>query len=168
MPKRVSIEPKLSLSELEEKYRKAKDAVERSHWQVVWLLAQGKTTNEVADVTGYSVGWICQIAGRYNKTGTLGDRRGNNPGAKPLLSQKQQLELWEALQTQAPDGGLWNGPKVAQWMTENTGQDVYAQRGWEYLRDLGFSLQSPRPKHAKGNVEDQEEFKKNSQRKSVK
>jgi hypothetical protein len=44
MPKRIIIEPNLSLAELEARYRKSKDVVERTRWQVVWLLAQDKTT----------------------------------------------------------------------------------------------------------------------------
>jgi hypothetical protein len=44
MPKRLTIEPHLSIKELENRYRAAKNPVERSHYQIVWLLAQGKTT----------------------------------------------------------------------------------------------------------------------------
>jgi hypothetical protein len=53
MPKRITINPHLSVKELENRYRAAKNPVERSHYQIVWLLAQGKTTEEVAAVTGY-------------------------------------------------------------------------------------------------------------------
>ncbi len=164
MPKRIIIEPNLSLAELEARYRKSKDVVERTRWQAVWLLAQGKTTNEVAEITGYSIRWIRQIARRYNQTGALEDRRHNNPGVKPLLSEDQQIELWEALQGEAPDKGLWNCRKVAEWIAQKSGHNIHPQRGWEYLKRLGFSLHSPRPRHAKGNHEEQEEFKKNSVR----
>ncbi len=162
MPKRVSIEPKLTLAELEARYRKARDGVERSQWQIVWLLAQGKTTGEVARITGYTVSWIREIARRYNQSRTVGDMRHNNPGVKALLSTEQQLELWQALQGEAPDGGLWNSRKVAQWIEENTGKKTYVQRGWEYVKKLGFNLKRPRAKHEKANIEDQEAFKKSS------
>jgi transposase len=165
MPKRVSIEPKLTLAELEARYRKAADGVERSQWQIIWLLAQGKTTAEVAKITGYSVSWIRQVAGRYNRDGIVGDMRRNNPGVKALLSREQQLELWQALQGGAPDGGLWNSRKVAQWIENNTGKKkVYLQRGWEYLKKLGFSLKHLRPRHEKASAEQQEAFKKSSSR----
>ncbi|NEO61257.1 MAG: winged helix-turn-helix domain-containing protein [Moorea sp. SIO4G2] len=35
------------------------------------------------------------------------------------------------------------------------------KRGWDYLKKLKFSWQSPRPKHRKGNKIEQEEFIKN-------
>ena len=58
MPKRITIQPHLSLDELEIRYRGAKDPIERSHYQIIWLLACGRPTEEVADVTGYSRNWI--------------------------------------------------------------------------------------------------------------
>jgi len=58
MPKRIIIAPHLSVEELEHRYRQAKDPVERSHYQIIWLLAQGKLSQEVASVTGYSRIWI--------------------------------------------------------------------------------------------------------------
>jgi hypothetical protein len=48
MPKPVTINLHLSVKQLESRYRAAKNPVERSHYQIVWLLAQGKTTEEVA------------------------------------------------------------------------------------------------------------------------
>src|SRR5215208_3322477 len=84
MPKRLELLPHASTEELERRYRKAKDPVERSHRQIVWLLSEGRTTEEVCEVTGYSPGWVRRIAHRYNERGVegLGDRRHQNPGAR--------------------------------------------------------------------------------------
>jgi hypothetical protein len=48
MPKRRSIQSHLAVDALESHYRRAKDPVARSHWQVIWLLAQGRTSAQVA------------------------------------------------------------------------------------------------------------------------
>jgi transposase len=84
MPKRLELSPHATTQQLEHRYRKAKDPVERSHFQIVWLLSEGKGTQEVCEVTGYSVGWVRKIARRYNERGVdgLGDGRHSNPGAK--------------------------------------------------------------------------------------
>ena len=58
MPKRVTIEPHLSEDELETGYRQAKEPLKRTHYQIIWLLAKGKTTEEVVAATGYSRSWI--------------------------------------------------------------------------------------------------------------
>ena len=90
------------------------------HYQIIWLLAQGKKTEEVAKVTGYSRSWIYELVWGYNRLGpeTLGDGRHHNPGAVHLLDNLQQANLLEALQGPSPDGGLWNGRKVADYLSE--------------------------------------------------
>ncbi len=164
--------PHASQEELEHRYRKATDPVERSHRQIVWLLGEGKTTREVCEATGYSPGWVRQIARRYNERGGvegLGDRRHGNPGAKQraLLDEEGQAELREALLEGPPPaslgGGMWSGPKVAKWIAQRNGlENVHVQRGFEYLRKAGMSPQVPRPSSARASACEQEAFKKSS------
>src|SRR5919199_6644548 len=153
MPKTIKLEPHLNSKELEDCYRKANDPVARSHHQILWLISEGKTTTEVMEVTGYSRGWIQQLARRYNADGpqALGDRRHQNPGAREraLLDQDQRRELAQALKEPPEDGGMWNSRKVGEWIERKTGKAVSnkKQRGWEYLRRLGNSPKVPRPHH---------------------
>jgi hypothetical protein len=95
MPKYVSIAAHLSVGELEQRYRKANDPVERSHLQIIWLLAQGKRVREVTEVTGYCANWIRILAWSYNQAGpqVLADQRQHNSGALPLLSREHQQQL---------------------------------------------------------------------------
>jgi transposase len=166
MPKRLELSPHASTEELERRYRKAKDPVERSHHQIVWLLSQGRTTEEVCEVTGYSPGWVRRIARRYNERGVegLGDRRHANPGAREraLLDEEGQAQLREALLGPPPGGGMWSGPKVARWIAQRNGlKKVHVQRGFEYLRKVGTSPQVPRPSDAQGaDDSEREAFKK--------
>jgi hypothetical protein len=53
MPKKIELEPHLPPEELENRYRKAKDPGLRSHYQIVRLIAAGKSTAEVMEATGY-------------------------------------------------------------------------------------------------------------------
>jgi|SRR5215210_2479471 len=168
MPKTIKIVPYLGSEELEDRYRKAHDPVERSHYQILWLISQGKTTTQVMEVTGYSRGWIQQLTRRYNADGpqALGDRRHHNPGARDraLLSADQQEELARALMKLPPDGGMWNSRKVGEWIERRIGRVVSQkkQRGWEYLKKLRQSPKVPRPHHHKADEREQEAFKKSS------
>ena len=146
MPKRIKLQEHLSLAELEQQYRQAKDPVERSQWQILWLLAKGSPSEQVAQVTGYSLNWIRQIAQRYNTAGVVGvlDQRHHNPGAAPLLSTDQQEELRALLQAALASENMWTGPQAAAWIAAKVGHSVNPQRGWEWLHRLGF-----RPKMAR-------------------
>lgn len=163
MNKSISLEDHLSAKAIEEHYKKAKEGVARSHWHIIWLLSRGKTTQEIAEVTGYSARWVRSLVRRYNQQGpqALGDQRHENPGGKLLLSAPKLSQLQEALDGPAPDDGLWTGPKVAVWIFEQTGREVPPQRGWEYLRRLKYRKRVLRPRHAKADPEEQEAFKKN-------
>jgi transposase len=156
---------RLSPAELGQRYRAARSPVERSHLQIVWLLSQGRSEREVAQVTGYGRRWIAEIVRRYAEGGPdgLGDRRRGNAGAKPLLGAEAEAALRAALAGSPADGGLWTGPKVAAWMAARLGRRVWPQRGWDYLKKLGHSPQVPRPRHAKAaSPEEQAAYKKSS------
>ena len=148
MPKKIKLEAHLRTEELENRYRKAKDPVLRSHYQILWLISEGKSTTEVMEVSGYERGWIQQPDRRYNLDGpeVLGDGRHRNPGARrrALLDASQQRDLTQALQKQDK-----SGKKVSS----------KRQRGWEYLKKLGNSPKVPRSHHAKANELQQEAFK---------
>jgi transposase len=75
-----------------------------------------------------------------------------------LLNEDERRELAEALEGLAPDGGSGAG-KAALWIERKTGKKTYPQRGWAYLKRLGYSLKSPRPRHHKADPDAQEAFK---------
>lgn len=116
----------------------------------------------MADVTGDSVNGVRAIARRYREDGPagLGDRRQTNPGTPPLLDAAQQAQVRTAVRGPAPDGGLWTGRKVAAWMSTCFGRPVSEQRGWEYVRKLGFTPQRPRPRATRADPNAQAAFKK--------
>src|ERR671932_1587005 len=132
----------LSPAELGQRYRAARSPIERSHLQIVWLLSQGRDEREVARVTGYGGRWVAEIVRRYSEAGPdgLGDRRRGNAGARPLLDEARRAALAGALRGAPPDGGLWSGPRVAAWIAAATGREIGPQRGWDYLKRLGFTL----------------------------
>lgn len=163
MPKRIAIANHLSTEELFVGYRQAIEPSQRSHYQIIWLLRTGKTVQEVSQVTGYSKIWIYQIVKRYNQNGVggLDNKRYENPGKASLLSDIQQAQLWQVLSHKAPDGGLWNGRKVADWLSELTGEKVDRRRGWEYLKQMKYRLRVPRREHHQADPIEQENWKKN-------
>ena len=69
MPKTLKLEPHLDSKGLENRYRKARDPVQRSHYRIVRLIGEGETARPVREVTGYSRGRIRQLPRRYDADG---------------------------------------------------------------------------------------------------
>src|SRR3982751_4086 len=142
----------LSVEALEARYRAAREVTEARHTQAIWLLAQGRTLLEAAEVLAFAPRWVEELAARYNAFGpdALGDRRRRNGRMASLLTPDLLAALAERLKEPPEDGGLWTGPKVAAWMARHLGlAKVYPQRGWEALQRIGWSRQAPRPRHAR-------------------
>lgn len=154
----------LRVEELQAGYRGSGDATLARHYQVIWLLAQGRTVTETARLTSFVPRWIEQLVVRYNTFGpsSLGDRRRGN-GAKATLLTPEVLDtLRERVKTPPDDGGVWTSRKVAAVMAAELGlAKVAEQRGWEALRAIGWTIQRPRPRHVRAaGPEERSAFKK--------
>ena len=165
MARRIQLAPHLTVDELAQHYKVAASAADARRFQALWLIAQRHTAIHAASIVGLSDKWVRTLVLRYNQHGPAGlrDTRADNPGAVPLLSPELQQTLFQALQTSPAEGGIWTGRKVAAWIKRQTGISTHPQRGWEYMRRLGFSSQTPRPRHAQAaSPEQQTTWKKSS------
>lgn len=162
MPCCLELAPHLSAHGLERRYRQRRNPVERTHWHMLWVVAQGHHCPAVAGLVGSSEDWVRTIVHRYNTDGPEGvtDRRRANPGATPVLTPSLRKDVRQALAGEPPDGGRWTSPKVAAWMAQRRGRPVAKQRGWEAMRALGFTLHQPRPHATIADPAAQAAFKK--------
>ena len=161
----------LSLAELQAGYRTSEDAKLARHYQVIWRLAQGRSCAEVAQLTSLARRWVEQLLVRYNQFGpsSLGDRRRGN-GAKATVLTPAVLDVVrERLKRPPDDGGVWTSKKVAAVMASELGLErVAQQRGWEALRAIGWTIQRPRPRHARAaSPEEQADHKTSSRKPSL-
>jgi transposase len=76
-------------------YRQASDPIERTRYQIIWLLATGRVTEDVADVTGYCRNSIYRLVRRYNQLGANGlkDKRHQHDELEEVLFQRCQVLL---------------------------------------------------------------------------
>ncbi len=164
MARQIKLTTNLSVEELERRYRRASEGMERSHWQIIWLLAQGHPAYEVAAMTGYSAYWIGQIARRFNTEGEEGlrnHRKQSRPSPFALLAPHDLDALRHALDGPAPQADVWNSRTVAGWLSERAGRRVSVHTAWTYLHKIGWTSQVPRPRHVKAaDAAEQDAFKK--------
>ena len=144
MPRQAQLADHLSAEELKAKYEHGQDRVERRRYHLLWLISQKWTIKKASEAVGISYEYGQQIFRTYNKEGVRGIRHRRReitpPGKPELLNQQQKEKLKSCLEKAPEDGGVWTGPKVAQWIAKETGREkVWPQRGWDYLKRLGFS-----------------------------
>ena len=154
----------LTIDELQARYRDSEDATLARHYQVIWLLAQGRGYAEVAELTSYARRWVEQILARYNAFGpdSLGDLRRRNGAAATVADARGAGHAARAREEAAGRRrGWWTARKVAAVMALELGREVAEQRGWEALRAIGWTIQRPRPRHSQAATpEEQADFKK--------
>jgi transposase len=148
---RIAFVRHLPVSKLRYRYVSCRHLVEKPRWHALWLLAraeQPRTPAQVADLVGLSAVTVRAVLHRWNDHGPDGvaDRRKRN-GSEPRLRVRRRDALYAALQQRPPDGGVWTGSKVARYVRTRWDITVGPVTGWRWLRDLGFTLQVPRPSH---------------------
>src|SRR4051812_43766479 len=85
---RLPIAPRLSPEEIARRYRACRDGVEKTHWQILWLLTRSESPPapaEVAAQVGLTPAWVRTVLKRYNAEGPAGlaDRRPPATAAGP-------------------------------------------------------------------------------------
>lgn len=154
------IAPHLTVDELLKRFRSATDPVEMLHFQIIWWQAQGRRMNEVTALTGLD----SPHREHVQREGAGRPRRRARPQRLRADAQPRAAR-GAAVAAHGPSARrwVWNSTKVAQWVSETLRGPVRFQRGWDYLRRLGLSTQSPCPRHAQAADEEaQAESKKNS------
>ncbi len=165
---KLRLEAHLPSAELQQRYRAARDASQARRWQALWLFSQNQPIGTVASIVDLHRNSVRALVKRYNADdpAAVNDRRATNPGSRrPYLSAEQEHALRAALAQPHPDGGVWNGARVARWIAQVTGrQHVYRQFGWAVLRRLGLSPQVPRPRHRQAATPEQQADWKKTER----
>jgi transposase len=158
--KRLPVMAHLPCEELGRRYRSCPHPKEKTRWHLIWLLSrpqQPLSCEQAALLVGLSDVYARAVLKRWNAYGPdgLADRRQHNksPGK---LTATQQAQLYDALQHEPADGGLWSGPKVARFVRDHWGVAVCPETGWRWLKKLGFRLVVPRPRHLKAATVEQQ------------
>jgi hypothetical protein len=143
--------------------------VERTWWQIVWLVSRGQTATAIARSTGFSRGWVGPVVKRYNALGpeAMTERRRTHSRRHPLaVSEEQRADLLAAVEGPPPRGDRWTGRRVAEWMSQRLGRPIPRQRGGVSLVRLGGKRRTPRPRHVLADAAQQAAFKKRVDRSS--
>src|SRR5436305_1884321 len=147
--KRLPVERHLTADRVRAEYRACRHPIEKVRRHAIRLLLRAdgpRTPARVGEPVGLSVITVRDVLHRWNDHGPggLADCRKGN-GSEPKLAPTRRAELLAGLGERPPDGGAWSGPKVARYAADRWDVRVCPQTGWVWPRELGFTLQVPRP-----------------------
>src|SRR5204863_2634563 len=145
----TAIKSHLPAVELEHRYKTASEAIAKSHFHALWLLARGYSIDQVAGLLSFSTRWVRILIKRYNEGGPerLGDQRAHNGTEPKILTPEALAALRERLTSPPDDGGQWTRPKIARWLPVFHGPaSLHDHRGWYALIPCGWATRHPRPR----------------------
>ncbi|MCB9681826.1 MAG: winged helix-turn-helix domain-containing protein [Alphaproteobacteria bacterium] len=161
MGRKLEVAPHLTQAELDQRFFACRDPDERLRLQAVMLKMEGWSTENIARACRCRPDWVRRTVRKFNAGGpeALADGRRSN-GAERRLSPEEMDRLDTALAVACPYGGFWSGPMVVKWCDDMLGVDISPDAARLYMKRLGYSRQTPRPKHPDADEEAQEAFKK--------
>ena len=120
---------------------------------------EGRRVVELAVEAGVTRGSVNRWLQWYEAAGVEGLRTGTAPGPTPKLTEDQQDELvaWIEAGPQAAGyaSGVWTGPMIRDFIEDHFGVGYHSHHVPRMLNHLGFSIQRPRKRLARANLEAQ-------------
>src|SRR3954470_19517273 len=122
--------------------------------RAVLLNAEGYTSGELAELLQSPRSKVSEWLQRYQSDGVDGLLEGYRSGRPSELSQKQQQQLGDILDSgpvaYGLDRGIWTSPVIAWLIEEEFGIQYHPGHVRKLLHDWGFSVQRPRRVLARG------------------
>lgn len=149
---------------------KAPNARSARRMLAIALVLEGADRETAAKTCGMDRQTLRDWVHRYNAEGLAGLENRKPPGPRRLLSAERQAEL-AALVEKGPDADKdgvvrWRRVDLKRRIKEMFGVEMHERTVGKQLRSLGYVRLSVRPQHPKADEQAQEEFKKNSRKKS--
>lgn len=169
MPVPLLVASHLTETELRNRAKNTRNPDERMRWIAITQKMAGRSTTLIADFCNRKPDWVRRVVRLYNAKGPDAIKDGRVKNSRPpLLDATGLLKLRYAMENESPPGGgLWDGPKVARWMSAHLQRKVGPQMGWKYLtKRLKWSQKVPLPSHPQSDEQANETFKKGGSTKS--
>jgi transposase len=162
MPKRKPICK--NIKEIEEAMKKTADKTEYRKLQCIYLGDKNPEMSaaEIGKITQYSENSVKRIHCEYRKTGmkSIEEKRGGRYRA--YLKLEEEEELLSGFDEISKAGELCEARRIKKAYEALIGKEVAESTIYRMLKRHGYRKVVPYQRHKKGDVEEQENFKKTS------
>lgn len=137
---------------------------------VLLPLLYGLSLSQTAEVTGISVGWVCQLRRRFIAGDLVGAADAPTPGGR----QRQNMSLQEEVEFLAPfidkakQGGILVVSEVKAALDAKLARPVALSSAYNLLHRHNWRKLVPDKHHPQSDPQAQQEWKKNSPKRSRK
>jgi len=153
------------LAQAKEMLKRAKTIEEFRQAQALILpLEYGFSIKQVADVTGISCGWACQLRTRFIRNGGKTDDTTPKRGGRRRenLSREEEAAFLAPFIERATQGGILVVGEIKRALDARLDREVPLSSVYNLLHRHNWRKLAPDKKHPQANLEAQSEWKKNS------
>src|SRR5947209_8014237 len=157
----------LSLEEVKERMNTDARPWVRQHWWIIYnALVAPRKAEEIALHTGVSATTVHRVISTYNRLGpTAVETPGKGGRRHEYLRQQEEKAFLAPFFAQAERGELATVAQIQHAFEAKVGHAVDDSTTYRLLARHGWRKLMPRPRHPQADLQRQEQFKKNLQRK---
>ena len=159
------------LKQAKEQVMKAKTVEELKKAQAVVLpLEIGLTMEQTAEAIGVSIGWACRLRRQFIRDGGMRQKGRPNRGGRRRenMTREEEAAFLSPFFEKASSGGILVVNEIKQAIEERLGRKIALASAYNLLHRHHWRKIVPDKRHAKADVNAQEEWKKNSPTSSTK
>ncbi len=137
------------IAEIQEARRKNRDKNVDRRLKALELKAEGRTGQEIAEITDYNPGYISKLAAKYRKGGIEAITGNHYGGNRRNMTYEEEAEFLEQFVHAAEGGHITNVSAIKTAYDEKIGHETGHGQIYNVLHRHGWSKKLPRSRHPK-------------------
>lgn len=159
MANTIQLQNHHTLEELQQYMKKCTDILQKNRLKVIILINKGKTRKEISNTFQINIDTITDWVKKYNEKGVIGLK--TNKGGRKEGNPKWDKNIFHKLFKEIDKNNkYWSIPLMKEWIKNNFNKNIPEQTIWYHLDMNRYSYKSARPHPYKGDLKQQELFKK--------
>jgi transposase len=166
MAKVTSVQPFLSVDEIQQRIRQTVGFIQVQRWLVIYNAAvDPRPASEIARHTGLALQTVHNLISQYNRHGPVAlEGPGKGGRRRAYLTVEEEAEFLRSFQEQAVTGQVATTREIQRQLEKKLGHPVDRSMVYKMLQRHGWRKVVPRTAHEKSDPERQAAFKKTSRK----